>query len=252
MKTIFYGLLLMPLMLISQNSAEYMIVENALIVPNVTKAAELDAGLAAHNKKFHKEGAYAAHIFYISNGPNTGGYIWSMGPLPWSAMDDRPELEGHDEDWNKNVLPYMMPQGEQHYWKFNPELSNFPVDFKMNKLLVDYYDVKAFQMDKAMALIKKIQKVMLDKFPNETYGIYTNELPSTKEGKDLAFVSFFQKSGWMGDDWKFADKYNEVHGAGSFATFLKDWEAVTEGKQSELWTFKPALSGNSGEVKAQE
>lgn len=252
MKTILYGLLLIPLLVISQNNAEYMVMENTLIIPNVTKTAELDKGLAAHNKKFHKEGAYAANIFYIANGPNAGGYIWSMGPLPWSAMDDRPELQGHDEDWNKNVLPYMMPQGDQHYWKFHSELSNFPVDFTMNKLLVEYYDVKEFQMEKAIGLVKKIQKVMRDKFPNETYGIYTNELPSTKEGKDLAFVSFFQKSGWMGDDWKFAEKYNEVHGAGSFDTFLKDWEEATEGKHSELWYFKADLSGVSGEVKAQK
>ena len=250
MKTIFYGLLLLPFMAISQ-SAEYAVVENALITPNVTKMAELNSGLAAHNKKYHKDGTYNANIFYVANGPNTGSYIWSMGPLPWSAMDSRPELEGHDEDWNKNVLPYMMPQGNQHYWKFNSELSNFPVDFTMNKLLVDYYDVKPYQMDKAMKLIEKIQKVMKDKFPNETFGIYTNELPSTKEGKDIAFVSFFEKSGWMGDEWKFADKYNEVHGAGSFASFLKDWEQATQGKESELWYFRAELSGGSGEVKTQ-
>lgn len=251
MKTIFYGLLLLPVMAISQNDAAYMVVENALIVPNVTKVAELDAGLAAHNKKYHNEGSYEAQVFYIGNGQNTGSYIWSMGPLPWGAMDERPELEGHDEDWNKNVLPYMMPQGDQHYWKFNSELSNFPVDFTMNKLLVDYYDVKPYQMEKAMKLIEKIQKVMKEKFPKETFGIYTNELPSTKDGKDIAFVSFFQKSKWMGDDWKFAEKYNEVHGASSFSTFLKDWEQATQGKESELWYYRPDLSGGNGEFKTQ-
>lgn len=251
MKTIFYGLLLLPLMAISQNNAGYMVVENALIVPNVTKISELDAGLAAHNKKYHKDGTYGASVYYIGNGPNTGSYIWSMGPLPWSAMDERPELEGHDEDWNKNVLPYMMPHGDQLYWKFHSERSNFPVDFKMNKLLVDYYDIKPFQMEKAMKLLENIQKVMKDKFPNETYGIYTNELPSTKDGRDLAFVSFFQKSAWMGDDWKFAEKYNEVHGADSFARFIKDWEQVTQGKESELWYFRPDLSGESGEFKVE-
>jgi hypothetical protein len=118
--------------------------------------------------------------------------------------------------------------------------------------LVDYYDIKPFQGPKTMALLEKIEKVMKDKFPTETYGIYTNELPNSKDGNDISFISFFDKSAWMGEDWKFADKYNEVHGAGSFETFLKDWENVTQGKYSEIWHFRPELSGLPGEVKVAE
>ena len=245
-------MLLMPFLAISQNGNEYLVFENAMLSPKLDKITQFESGLATHNKKYHNEGAYGTRVYWVGNGPNTGRYMWVMGPLPWSAFDSRPEKEGHDEDWNNNVLPYMMPETDQIYWKYEVGLSNFPKDFTLDKLLVDMYDLKAFQGSKAMKLLEKIKKVMTDKFPDETYGIYANEMPSTKDGKDLAFISFFDKSSWMGDNWEFAAKYNEVHGAGSFDTFLKDWENVTDGKHTELWHFRPDLSGLSGEVKMVE
>ncbi len=252
MKNIFYWILLIPFLAISQNSSEYLVFENALLSPKLDKISQFESGLASHNKTYHKEGPFGARVYWIGNGPDTGKYMWVMGPLPWSGFDTRPEKEGHDEDWNSNVLQYMMPETDQIYWKYEVGLSNFPKDFTVNKMLVDIYDVKPFQGAKAMALLEKIKKVMKDKFPTETYGVYTNEMPSTKDGKDIAFISFFEKSAWMGDDWQFADKYNEVHGAGSFGTFLKDWENATQGKHSELWHFRPELSGLTGEVKVAE
>jgi hypothetical protein len=250
MKKIFFWILLVPFIAISQNANEYLVFENGLLSPKLDKITQFESGLASHNKKYHNDGTYGARVYWIGSGPNTGKYMWVMGPLPWSAFDTRPEKEGHDEDWNTNVLQYMLPDTDQIYWKFEAGLSNFPKDFKLNKLLVDFYDVKPFQGSKAMALLEKIKKVMTNKFPAETYGVYTNELPNSKDGNDIAFISFYEKSGWMGEDWKFADKYNEVHGAGSFDTFLKDWENVTQGKYSEIWHYKPKLSGLSGDIKA--
>lgn len=245
-------MLLIPFLAVSQDSNEYMVFENGLLSPQLDKISEFESGLAAHNKKYHNEGQYGARVYWVGNGPNTGKYLWVMGPLPWSAFDNRPEKEGHDEDWNNNVLKYMLPETDQTYFKFESGLSNFPKDFTLNKLLVDYYDIKPFQNAKAMALLEKIKKVMTEKFPEGTYGIYSNEMPNSKDGNDISFISFFEKSAWLGEDRKFAEKYNEVHGAGSFETFLKDWENVTQGNYTELWHFRPELSGLSGEIKVAE
>ena len=250
MKKLILLMFLLPLMVVSQNSTEYMVIENGLIKANPKNIEQFEAGMAAHNKKYHADDLYGARIYTISNGANVGSYMWVMGPLPWSAMDNRPAKEGHDEDWNKNVLPYMLPDGDQTYWRFESDLSHFSKDFTIKNLLVDVYDIKRFKGKKAMSLLEKIKKVMLENFPNETYGIYSNEFPSTKEGKDIAFVSFFSKSSWLGENNEFAKKYNEVHGEGSFETFLKDWEGVSNGSLSELWIYRPDLSGLSGEVKA--
>jgi hypothetical protein len=102
-----------------------------------------------------------------------------------------------------------------------------------------------------LELLKNIQKTMVEKFPEETFGMYTNELPSMTDGRDMAYVSFFEKSAWMGIDSKFPEKYNEVHGAGSFEKFLEDWEGITHGKySSEIWIYREDLSGLNGEIKA--
>lgn len=207
--------------------------------------------MSAHNKKYHADGACGANVYWISNGKNLGSDVWIMNPHPWSARDGRPAQKDHNADWNKNVLPYVVSDGDQTYWKFNADLSNFPKDFILKNLLVEIYDLKRFQGKKMRELMQKIHKMMVEKFPEETFGIYTNELPSMTDGKDLANVSFFDKFSWMGEDSKFPEKYNEVNGAGSFATFLKEWEEITNGKySSEIWIYRADLSGLNGEIKA--
>ncbi|WP_235003984.1 hypothetical protein [Aequorivita lipolytica] len=253
MRKLIFTMLLLPLLAISQNSTEYGVLENVMITPNPSQLSQFEAGLAAHNKKYHGNGAYGARVYWISSGPNAGSYMWVMGPTPWSAMDARPaQVDGHDADWNKNVAAYAMPQGNTTYWKFNAEMSRFSKDFTLKNLLLDTYDVKRGKMKEAMALVEKIGKVYAQKLPNEIYGIYTNEFSSTKEGKDLTVVSFFDKMGWISEDNGMDKKFDEVHGKGSWDKFLEDWYDVTDGGETELWIFRPELSGISGDVKAAD
>lgn len=247
-------MLLAPLLVLAQNNAEYMVFENALLTPNPSQIAQFEKGVAAHNKKFHGDGPYGVRMYWISNGPNTGSYIWSMGSFPWSTLDNRPaQKDGHDTDWNLNVAAYMMPDsGMQSYWRFNNELSRVPKDFTIKNMLVDYYDIKRGNTEDVMKLIEKVNKAYAEKSPDETFGIYTNEFGSTKEGRDLAVISFFDKSAWLGQDNSIAKKYDDLYGTGSWDQFLKDWYAVTEGGESEMWIFRPELSGISGDIKAAD
>lgn len=250
MKRVFYLLLLIPMLVISQTSQEYTVIENGMITAHPAKIKQFEAGVAAHNKKYHADEIYGSRVYWISNGPNVGKYMWIMGPIPWSAFDKRPAQEGHDDDWNTNVQPYTMADGDQTYWRFHPELSGFNKDFTINKLKVFTLDINRFQDGRMMELMGKVKKVMAEKNPDQVYGIYTNELPSSKDGRDLAFVNFFEDSGWLGIEGEFPKKYNEVHGEGSFVTFLKDIGEVTQGAANEVWVFRSDLSGLSGEVKA--
>ncbi len=247
-------MLLLPFLALSQNSTEYGVFENALLIPNPTQISQFEKGITAHNKKFHGDGPFGVRVYWISNGPNTGKYVWAMGPFPWSALDNRPaQKEGHDADWNNNVAPYTTAEsGTQSYWRGHNELSRFPKDFTIKNMLVDYYDVKRFKMDETKKLIEKINKVYAEKSQDDTYGIYINEFGSTKEGRDLAVISFFDKSSWLSRDNDFVTKYESVYGKGSWEQFGKDWFAVTDGGESELWVFRPDLSGISGDVKVSE
>lgn len=252
MKKVIYLIFLLPFLVVSQNSTEYTVFETADLVPNPAQINQFEKGLAAHNKKYHSEEPYGVRVYWVANGPNTGSYHWSMGPFPWSTLDNGPsEKEDHDADWNTNVAQYLTAQsGQESYWRSHTELSRFPKDFTINKMVVDYWDIKRGKYDDAMELVKKVQDVYAQKSPDEIYGIYTNEFPSTKEGKDLAVISFFDQSAYLGQDHSIAGKYDEVNGKGSWDQFLKDWMDVTNGGSTEIWLFRPDLSGISGDVKA--
>lgn len=243
---------LLPLLALGQSEDVTVVFESGLLTPNPTQVVQLEKGLTAHNKKYHGEGPYGTRVYWVSNGPNTGSYVWVMGGLPWGAMDNRPGKEsGHDADWDNNVAPYLTAgSGAQTYWKFNPKLSRFGKDFNIKYLLVDYYDIKRGKKKDALKLVEKIHKAYAEKLPEEIFGIYTNEFPSTEDGRDLAVISFFDKSSWLGEEGSVAKKYDEMYGAGSFEKFIADWMEVTEGGATELWVFRPDLSGKNGEVKA--
>lgn len=247
-------MLLLPFLALSQNSTEYGIFESALLIVNPAQITQFEEGVMAHNKKYHGDGPYGVRVYWISNGPNTGNYVWNMGPFPWSSLDGRPaQKESHDADWNTNVAAYTTAEsGIQSYWRFESDLSRFSKDFTIKNMEVDYWDVKRGKMEDAKKLVKKITKVYADKSPDETYGIYTNEFSSTKEGRDMAVISFFDKSAWLSRNNNFVEKYETVHGAGSWKAFLNDWMAVTDGGETEIWIYRPDLSGISGEVKVSQ
>ncbi|GGW40375.1 hypothetical protein [Arenibacter certesii] len=251
MKNVLFMMLLIPVMAISHSGEGYAVLENGMITPNPAKITEFESGLAAHNKTYHGSGIFGARVYWIANGKNTGSYVWVMGPIPWSEIDKRPAQKEHDTDWNKNVLPYVLPQGDQTYWRFHPELSNFQKDVTLKNLLVAIYDIKRMKSKEMIEMLKKVHNTMVEKFPEETFSMYTNEMPSMTDGQDLAFVSFFEKLAWMGLESKFSQKFDEVNGPGSFEKFLKDWEDITHGKySSEMWIYREDLSGLDGEIKA--
>ncbi len=254
MKKVIFTLLLLPFLAVSQNSTEYGVFETADLIPNPAQISQFEKGLAAHNKKYHSGDPYGVRVYWVANGPNTGSYHWSMGPFPWSALDNGPaQKEGHDADWNTNVAQYTTADsGKESYWRGHNDLSRFPKDFTIKNMEVDYWDIKRGKYEEALELVGKIHKVYSEKLPEETYGIYTNEFQSTREGKDLAVISFFDNSAYLGQDQGMPKKYDEVYGEGSWKQFLNDWMEVTNGGETELWIFRPDLSGISGDLKVAE
>ena len=249
MKKVLYTLLLLPLLAIAQTN-EGLVLENVMLTVNSENIEEFEAGIAAHNKKFHAEGPYGARVYTVLNGKNAGKYMLIMGPLPWSAMDGRPSSKEHTDDNNKNINKYLTPEVEVNYMKMHPELSNFSKDFEIDKVSVFMIDVKRFkQSDFMEKVVKKVVQVYKEKMPDQVYGIYTNEMDNM-DGLDFGWVDFFKGSSWLGEEDKFVQHFEEVHGAGSFPGFLADVEATTDGERTEIWQLRKDLSGSSALVKA--
>jgi len=249
MKKLMYSLLLLPFFAIAQTN-EALIIENVMLTVNSEKIAEFEAGIAAHNKKFHADGPYGARVYNILNGKNAGKYMLIMGPLPWSAMDGRPSSQEHTDDNNKNISKYLTPDVEVNYMKMHPDLSNFSKDFEINKVSVFMIDVKRFKQSEFIEnVLKKVAKVYKEKMPDQIYGVYSNEM-NNMDGMGFAWVDFFDNSSWLGREDKFVQNFEEVHGTGSFLKFLADVEATTNGDRTEIWTLRKDLSGASAKVLA--
>ena len=249
MKKLLFTMLLLPLMITAQTN-EGLIFENVMLTVNPEKIVEFEAGIAAHNKKFHSDGPYGARVYNILNGSNAGKYMLIMGPLPWSAMDARPSGKDHMEDNDKNITKYLMPDVNVNYMKMHPTLSNFSKDFEIDKLSVFMIDVKRFKQQEFMEkVMKKVVQVYKEKMPDQQYGVYSNEM-NNMDGMDFGWVDFFDNSSWLAQEDKFVQNFEEVHGAGSYPGFLADVEATTGGDRTEIWQLRKDLSGSSPEVKA--
>ena len=251
MKKLLYTLVLVPLMMVAQTN-ESLVIENVMLTVKPDKIAEFEAGIAAHNKKFHASGPYGARVYTILNGKNAGKYMLIMGPLPWSAMDGRPASKEHTDDNNKNINQYIESEVEVNYMKMHPDLSNFSKDFEINKISVFMIDIKRFKdMDFMEKVVNKVVKMYKEKMPYQIYGIYTNEMPNM-DGMDFAWVDFFDNSSWMAKDDTFMQDFEEVHGTGSFQQFIKDVEETTDGDKGEIWSLRKDLSGPNAKVIALE
>ena len=249
MKKLMCILLLLPLLALAQTN-EALVIENVMLTVNPEKIAEFEAGLAAHNKKFHTDGPYGARVYNILNGKNAGKYMLIMGPLPWSAMDGRPSSQEHTDDNNKNISKYLTPDVEVNYMKMHTDLSNFSKDFEINKVSVFMIDVKRFKQSEFIEkVLKKVAKVYKEKMPDQIYGVYSNEM-NNMDGMDFAWVDFFDNSSWLGREDKFVQNFEEVHGTGSFVKFLADVEATTNGDRTEIWVLRKDLSGANAKVIA--
>ena len=251
MKRLLITIVLIPLMMVSQTN-ESLVIENIMLTVKPDKIAEFEAGIAAHNKKFHATGPFGARVYNIDNGKNAGKYMLIMGPLPWSALDDRPASKEHSEDNNKNINQYLESSVEVNYMKMHPDLSNFSKDFEINKVSVFMIDIKRFKdMDFIEKVVNKVVKMYKEKMPDQIYGIYTNEMPNM-DGMDFAWVDFFDSYSWMAKDDTFMRDFEDVHGTGSFQQFMKDVEATTDGDKGEIWSLRKDLSGPDAKVIALE
>lgn len=249
MKRVFYLLLLIPFLAGAQNEEGYGILVTSEFTANPTQIQEFEDGLAAHNKRFHNQEIYGARVYQIFSGKKTGKYVLVSGPMTWAEADAMPEQgPEHNIDWN-SVLSKANSDSERKFWKVNAAHSNTPKDFTVNKLLIDMYDIKRGQKERVMKQAEKVQKVMSEKYPDVSYVVYSNELPSSRDGQELAVVYFYDDWEWMGHDPEFANSFNEVHGPGSYDNFYVEWEEIITGKESEIWIFRPDLSGLNGEVK---
>lgn len=229
-----------------------LIFQMVTLTPKAGMTNELQKVMKEHNDTFHKDGPYGVRCYSINSGPDAGKIVWTMGPLTWGQLEDRPAGSDHEDHWDKKVAQYLEPGAHVEYYSFSRSLSHFPTDFTLDNLLIRYVDVKPGMMYRYNELIAKAREVYAAEMSDEPFGIYHNRLGNSKDGRDLMIVWFFDHMGWMGEDAGFMEKYNKVHGPGSFVNFRNDIADVVKGTDNILLTYMDNMGGLTSKVAAAE
>lgn len=237
MRKIFLLCLLIPLFGIGQTKN---VVNSFRIFPKPDKNAELEKALAAHAQKYHT-GNWKWRVFEIQTGPDAGGFHVTEGPLSWGEFDSRGDLGAdHTADWNKNVAPHTTGMGSQSYGAFNEELSTVQLTDFSDKIIINHMYPKPGKIIGATDLIKKLKKVWLA--GNESVAVYS----SVASGEPQFSLVTRLKAGLKELDPSYRkplpERYNTVHGEGSWNYYLAEYAEHVEKRWSEMLFLRADLS----------
>jgi hypothetical protein len=234
--------LFLGISLITFAQKDYVMFETLYIKVKPDMKKDFEKGLAAHNKEYHASGPFTAHIWSVHTGSHEGEYLWAMGPLTFTDLDNRPTGEDHDEDWDKNIAPYVEKYSELTYWKLDKELSYAPEDGPKGKAIWSIFKLKPFEEYRFNELLSKVVEVYREKKYEYSFSVYQNQFDS-KKGGDVVIEAMFGKWAFFDRDRTFKKDYEEVHGEGSWWKAMEEYKDVVICVEDELASFRSDLSG---------
>ena len=208
---------------------------------------DLNEAMATHNQEYHSGGPYHANVWYVVNGPRTGQLVWVMGPLTFGQLDDRPSVGGHDDDWQENVVPHLLPQGEVSYWRRNDSAS-YIVDEEVHPILrIRGYKIARGRMGDFLDSRRMVKEV------SEANGRTRSEVvmqprfrPQT--GPDVVVITPYDTWGELDEGsgfGSFRDAFIAVHGQGAWQGWIDGNRANIEDSWDEYHNLMPELSGSN-------
>jgi len=235
LKILLIWMICIPLVMTAQEEEEdskYAMVEITYMKPAKGMAKKMEDAIKKHNEKYHSEGAYSSSVWHIMSGNEAGWYVWGMGPLTYTDMDNAPGPGEHMEDWNKNVDPYVSEYGRTEYWRLNDKMSVSDGDSE-DWETIWFMDIEWGKYYRFMDFLEKIHEIQAEK--DEEMHVYMNQF-SQSDGRDVAFVWPFDS--WAdldNEEYNMMEAYNEKHGPMAWANAMKDWEDFNNRMQQEVW-----------------
>jgi hypothetical protein len=200
---------------------DYRQYEVIYVKPKLGQSELLKKGLADHNKKFHGQDPYRVSVSSVVTGPNSGDYVWVMGPSTWTQLDNAPGEGDHMTDWDHNINPYCESIGETMFWRGVNEVNYTPdssESFQKSRMRAEY--VYPGQMERFIAQMKKVAEVFKQKKYNASFTMATRV--GLSQGPNAVTFVNFEKYAFWDSDTNFEKDYEEVHGLGSFADFIEE------------------------------
>ena len=233
----------------SIQAQDYVQYETQYLVALPGEAGDLEEALADHNRRFHSDGAYAANVDYVINGPRSGQYFWIMGPGTWTAWDARPADEAHDSDWRDNVLAHAQ-NGRVEYWRLIDDLSSTVDAGGQAQPLTR---VRFFSVEDPGLFIEtqqQIEAVITALDSSRSRSFFARQF-AAPDGRNFALVTSF--ASWSELDQPsplaggaFQAKFIELFGVGGWDQFQDAREAAGISTLDEWHQELPELAGSGG------
>ena len=204
------------------------------------KVQEFEKALASHAQKYHK-GDWHWRVWSIQSGPDASGYMVTEGPSDWATMDGRGDINAeHMTDWNKNVAPLTTNQYSSEYYHFEADMGTVEMTDYADKIIINHMTAKPGKVNAVNDLVRKLKKVW--EAGKESVAVYS----LTASGDPGLITVTRLRAGLkeLADGYRkpLNERYNDVYGAGTFDTWLKDYADAVERRWSELLIYMPKLS----------
>ncbi|MGB5361689.1 MAG: hypothetical protein WBN17_00110 [Aureibaculum sp.] len=237
-KLLLVGMLLSAFLLsstitLAQDTPKNVLVETIYLMPEKGKEKEFEKAVKLHNDTFHGKAPHQAGMNLVLTGPETGWYVWYMGPTTYTDLDTRPTGD-HDGDWTAKIDPLVKKYGKTEYWKYEDAISYSPegsLDTKYSNIWI--VDLKRGSWETFKEVMTKVQAVY-KKRTGDTFRIYSNQF-NADDGRDVAMLFDFNKWAELDEDSNFKADYEAINGKDTFAAFLKEWESITPSIKSAVW-----------------
>ena len=215
---------------------DYRMVELNYMKPKVGMEDKFVEAVKKHNAEYHdEESPYDATLFYVRAGEDAGWFVWAMGTMTFTDMDDAPGKGDHRDDWSKSVAPYVAQYGDIEFWRYNEALSSSDGDSEMMEILW-FLDIKEGEYYRFKAFMEKTQKIFADK--EEDAHIWMGRFTANDRDVAISFP-FDQWSDLDEEDWSMKEAYDEEYGEGTWDNALEEWEDFVEGNSRQIWMTVP-------------
>lgn len=218
----------------SKTVTNYQMFNVMNIMPKKGMEEQFEAGISAHNAKYHSSGPYKARCASITHGAGSDGwYVWAMGPLTYTDMDNEPNgNKEHDADWNKNVDAFVDHYGETKLWKLREDLSVTPPNYNPGRVDVWGITVNPGMRYKFDELMKKWKGMWEAKKYTYCLRVFNSDLMTS--GHNTSMVFSFEKFAEFDLDVSWKNDYESLYGSGSWANFWKDWNECVSATDEHL------------------
>lgn len=217
-----------------EEDKEYQMAEIMYMLPKIGHEGDFVNGVKEHNKAYHSEGPYTAHLDRIETGREAGWHVWIMAPCTLSDLDGRPDDDAHGQDWNDKVAPHVARYGRTEYWVHNDKLSLKTGDGvpAMEEIwFIDVEDNKGSVINKFLEKVKEA----FERKGNANYHIYNNRF-NAGDGRDMAIV--WEHANWASfdnDDGGIKEDFEAINGEGSWEKALEDWRSAVKRMNQQVW-----------------